>query len=75
MIWNKLSEKRPFAYKTGIFDGKQSDKVLVCDEYGKYHIAEMYEGFLDGSSFCDFYDQNDNEIKNVEYWIEIENPF
>ena len=75
MIWNKLTDKKPHAYKTGMFDGKKSDKVLVADEFGKYFIAEMYEGFLDGSDFCDFYDTNDFEIKNVEYWIEIESPF
>ena len=75
MIWNKLKEKRPLAYKTGLFDGKKSDKVLVADQYGKYHIAEMYEGVLDGSEFCDFYDQKDFEIKNVEYWTEIDSPF
>ena len=54
MIWNKITEKRPLAYKTGMFDGKKSDKVLVADEFGNYYIAEMYEGFLDGSEFCDF---------------------
>jgi hypothetical protein len=75
MIWNKLTEKRPLAYKTGMYDGKKSDKILVADEFGNYYIAEMYEGFLDGSEFCDFYDQNDFEIKNVEYWTEIESPF
>ena len=75
MIWYKLKEKRPLAYKTGLFDGKKSDKVLVADQYGKYHIAEMYEGVLDGSAFCDFYDQKDFEIKNVEYWTEIDSPF
>ena len=75
MIWYKLKEKRPLAYKTGLFDGKKSDKVLVADQYGKYHIAEMYEGVLDGSEFCDFYDQKDFEIKNVEYWTEIDSPF
>ena len=75
MIWYKLKEKRPLAYKTGLFDGKKSDKVLVADQYGKYHIAEMYEGILDGSEFRDFYDQKDFEIKNVEYWTEIDSPF
>jgi hypothetical protein len=35
----------------------------------------MYEGVLDGSEFCDFYDQKDFEIKNVEYWTEIDSPF
>lgn len=75
MIWNKLTEKRPLAYKTGMYDGKKSDKFLVADQYGKYSIAEMYEGFMDGSEFCDFYDTNDFEIKNVEYWTNIESPF
>jgi len=49
MIWNNIKDKKPSAYKTGMFDGKKSDKVLVADEFGKYHIAEMYEGFMDGS--------------------------
>lgn len=75
MIWNKLKEKRPLAYKIGIFDGKKSDKVLVADEFGNYHIAEMYEGFLDNTEFCDFYDLRDFEIKKIEYWAEIESPF
>jgi hypothetical protein len=34
----------------------------------------MYEGILDGTEFCEFYDDRDWEIKNVEYWIEIEKP-
>jgi len=75
MIWYKLKEKRPLAYRTGMFDGKKSEKVLVADEFGNYHIAEMYEGFLDGSEFCDFYNQNDFEVTNVEYWTEIDSPF
>ena len=75
MIWNKIKEKRPLAYITGGFDGKKSDKVLVADELGNYHIAEMYEGFLDGSEFCDFYDTNDFEINNVEYWLELVSPY
>jgi len=75
MIWNKLKEKRPLAYRTGMFDGKKSDKVLVADEFGNYFIAEMYEGFMDGSEFCDFYDIRDFELKNIEYWAELESPF
>ena len=66
MIWNKLTEKRPLAYITGMFDGKKSDKVLVYDRSRNYHIAEMYEGFLDGSEFCDFYDERDYKIENAK---------
>jgi len=74
MIWNDINRKKPLAYKTGMFDGKKSDKVLICDRSGIYHIAEMYEGFLDGSDFCDFYDVRDYEITNVAYWTEIDSP-
>ena len=37
----------------------------------------MYKGILDGSIFCDFYDDKDDcEIKNVEWWADIdEAPF
>lgn len=75
MIWYELKQKKPLAYKTGLFDGKKSDKVLVADGSGTYHIAEMYEGILDGFEFCNFYDRNDFEIINVKFWTEISRPF
>jgi len=75
MIWKNIEEEKPLAYKTGLYDGKKSDKILVCDDYGLYYIAEMYEGFLDGTDFCDFYDIRGMEIKQVCYWTEIDNPF
>ena len=53
MIWYKVEKKKPLAYMTGAWDGKKSDKVLVCTRSGRYYIAEMYEGILDGSEFCD----------------------
>ncbi len=74
-IWNNIEDKKPLTYKTGLFDGKKSDKVLVIDKSGKYHIAEMYEGFLDGSDFCDFYDDRDFEITNIIFWKELESSF
>ena len=74
MIWNKLEDKRPIAYISGDFDGLKSNHVLVMDKEEKYSVAEMYEGFLDGSDFCNFYDVNDFEVKNVEYWTEIIEP-
>jgi hypothetical protein len=43
MIWNKPSEKKPLATRTGMFDGKKSDKVLVADKFGKYHIT--FDGY------------------------------
>jgi hypothetical protein len=75
MIWNKLTEKKPLTYNTGSFDGKKSDKVLVADQDGKYHIAEMHETGIYGREFYEFYDDRDFEIVNVEYWTEIDSPF
>ena len=75
MIWNNIKDKKPLAYKTGCWDGKKSDKILVCTVGGKYHIAEMYEGILDGKEFCDFYDDRDWDISNVVFWAEIDSPF
>lgn len=75
MIWHKLKDKKPLTYKSGGWEGLKSDKILVCTMSGKFHVAEMYEGILDGSEFCDFYDMNDFQINNVAYWTEIDNPF
>jgi hypothetical protein len=75
MLWTNINNKRPLAYQTGSWDGKKSDKVLVCTLCGKYYVAEMYEGILDGSEFFDFYDNRDFEIKNVAFWTEIYSPF
>jgi hypothetical protein len=74
MIWKNIKDKKPIAYKTGGWDGRKSDALLVCTRSGKYHVAEMYQGILDGNEFCDFYDIDDYEIKGVIFWIEIDSP-
>ena len=74
MIWNKIEDIKPLAYMTGGWDGKKSDRVLVRTQNGKYYVAEMYEGVLDGSKFFDFYDHYGFEISNVTFWAEIEFP-
>ena len=75
MIWNDVTKKKPLAYQSGGWDGLKSDKVLVCTRSGKYHIAEMYSGAMDGHEFNDFYDDRDFEIENVAFWTEIDRPF
>ena len=75
MIWYKIENKKPLAYQSGGWDGKKSDKVLVCTRSGKYYVAEMYEGILDGSEFSDFYDERDFEIDYVAFCTEIDSPF
>lgn len=75
MIWKKLEIEKPIASKQGGWDGLKSNKLLVCTRGGKFHVAEMYAGILDGNEFCDFYDINDYEINGVIYWVEIDEPF
>lgn len=70
MNWKDINTSKPIAYKSGHWDGLKSDEILVYN--GEYHIATMYEGFLDGHEFCDFYDKNDYEIKDVKYWAELD---
>jgi len=75
MIWYYLKSKKPLATESGCWDGLKSDKILVCTISGKYHIVEMYEGFMDGSDFCNFYDERDYEIDNIVCWTNIDAPF
>lgn len=76
MIWIDITQRKPIAYESGNWDGLRSSKVLVCTLARTYHVAVMYEGVMDGSEFCDFYDDNDFEIMNVKWWTEIdEAPF
>lgn len=64
-------EIKPLAYKTGDWDGKQSDTIIAIDETGKYHIATYYEGFMDGFDFQDWYDENDYLIESkITHWME-----
>lgn len=75
MIWNYLKNKKPLATESGCWDGLKSDKILVCTISGKYHVVEMYEGFMDGSAFCNFYDERDFYIDNIVCWTDIDAPF
>ncbi len=75
MIWKDINKEKPLAYRDGDWDGKKSDLILVCTMGRKYHVAVMYEGILDGSEFCDFYDDRDFEIHNVKFWAEIDPAF
>lgn len=74
MLWNHIKNRTPLATESGCWDGLRSEELLVATSSNKYHIVRMYEGFLDGYSFRNFYDQDDFEIENVKYWIEIDSP-
>ena len=74
MIWNDIKKKKPLAIYGGRWDGLKSDKILVYTRSGKYKVAEMYEGILDGNQFCEFYDDRDCLISDVIYWTSIDSP-
>ena len=69
-FWKKLPEQKPNSYKTGNWDGKKSDEILLCDNRGYFYVGTCYQGIMDGSEYCDFYDEN-KFIENVTHWCKI----
>jgi hypothetical protein len=74
MVWFDFKEKKPLCYRTGGWDGRKSDPILVNTHSGSLHLACAYEGILDGSEYFEFYDDRDFEIRNVKLWAEIDLP-
>jgi hypothetical protein len=71
MVWKDIKEETPHAYESGNWDGLKSDPVLAVDKNGKFHIAVVYEGHMDGSHFIDFYDTRDFELRDITHWCKI----
>ncbi|MFW5847306.1 MAG: hypothetical protein ACOCVF_00105 [bacterium] len=64
----------PIPYETGEWDGKRTDLVLVKLADGSFNIGRLYKGYMDGSEFNDWYDQNDCELNSeVVAWSNL--PF
>jgi hypothetical protein len=73
--WVKVEDRTPIAYKSGDFDGKQSDLVLTYDaKRDVYEISCLYEGTLDGSKFKSWYDGNDFETSPPTHWKPLRSP-
>lgn len=69
MSWINVKDRKPHCYMTGDWDGKVSDKVLLVDSRQNILIGSLNEGFIDGSSFSEWYDQDDFEVKNeILFW-------
>jgi hypothetical protein len=47
-----------------------SDEILFQDADGNNFIG-TYQGFMDGSEFCFFYDRSDYDVCSVVVWAEI----
>ncbi len=70
--WISVDTKLPLCYETGDWDGKRSDLVLIEDIKEKLFIARVYLGFIDGSDFNDWYDNDGFDIKyKVVRWTEL----
>lgn len=66
MAWVK--EGNPICFESGNWDGKRSDLVLVETKQGRFYIARMYSGTMDGSTFNDWCDQNDAYLQDIIQW-------
>jgi len=74
--WILIEKEKPICTQTGNWDGKKSDEILVKDFRGKHYIAVCYQGFMDGSEFCDFYTvDGEYQIDSVLYWSKIPETF
>lgn len=71
MTWRSTEFSKPLAYRTGHWDGKQSDDCLLQDKDGNIFVGTLYEGTIDGNYFADFYDKKDNELTDIVKYMEI----
>jgi len=69
-----IEEEKPNCWETGNWDGKRSDPIFVIDKDGRQYAAVCYQGVIDGSEFCDFYDCNDFMSESITHWLKPVNP-
>lgn len=70
--WKNINKEKPLSTQTGDWDGKKSDEIIVRDFKGKHYLVYCYQGFIDGSEFCDFYTSHDDyPIEKVLFWSQI----
>lgn len=73
--WISVEDEMPIAYKTGVWDGQKSDLVLTYNAVDDTHcIATLYEGYLDGNHFKDWYHVDDFEIPTPTHWKPLTAP-
>ena len=69
--WISVEDRLPLANESGAWDGKRSDIYLGKYKDDTYCLFRIYEGFLDGSDFIEYYDENDNSINAPVYYKSI----
>ena len=69
--WKKISERLPYCFERGNWDGLRSNFLLVVDKHGMFYVARLYNGIIDGCEFACWYDNNDYELDNIVMWIEL----
>lgn len=72
MEWKYTEKETPLTYKTGDWDGRNSDQVIAEDSNGRKHLAYLCEGTLDGTEFTEWYSESDYEIiAPIVRWLAI----
>lgn len=72
MEWKDTKYQKPITYKTGHWDGKNSDQVIVQNKNGDTIIAIFCNGFMDGLKFESWYNDRDFEIETeIIRWMPI----
>ena len=70
-FWKRVDVEKPICYKTGDWDGKQSDEILVKDSKGNHFVVNCYEMEINGEPHYYFYDSGDFEIEKLIFWANI----
>lgn len=69
--WRYTQEEMPICFEKGEWDGERSDYVIAEDDGGKFHIAILYSGFMDGSDFNNWYDADSYDLEDIIKWKPI----
>lgn len=69
--WVSVEIEKPLCYKSGNWDGLNSDFVLFKTHTGLIFQGGLNEGVLDGVSFSDWYKNDGFLVENVTQWMPI----
>ncbi len=59
MKWEYIKNGTPITYESGNWDGLRSDEFVIETDAGDRYIARLYEGYMDGASFQEWYENSD----------------